>query len=88
MKANRYTLKKIEKVLEEAGYQLRYEKGHFQSGYCIVENKNMIIINKFFDVEGRVHSLMEILEQLNLESMSLSPKSKKLLIQMLAEKID
>ena len=39
MKYNQVTLNKIEKMLGEAGYVLRYERGTFQSGYCILEDK-------------------------------------------------
>jgi hypothetical protein len=31
--------------------------------YCIVTGKNIIIINNFFDVEARINTLMEILEE-------------------------
>jgi len=37
MKFTQTTLDKIEKVLDEAEYIIRYERGNFQSGYCILE---------------------------------------------------
>ena len=36
MKYNQPTLNGLEKILEEAGYVVRYERGSFQSGYCIL----------------------------------------------------
>ncbi|HFC00754.1 MAG TPA: hypothetical protein ENJ53_08115 [Phaeodactylibacter sp.] len=42
-------------------YKVRYEKGSFQSGYCLVENKKIAVVNRFFDVEGRINVLLEIL---------------------------
>ena len=47
MKYNQTTLKKLENILEEGGYILRYERGSFQSGYCILENKKVVVLNKF-----------------------------------------
>lgn len=65
-KYTRHTLKKIETLLERSAYTLRYERGSFQSGYCMVENKNIIVINRFFDVEGRINVLLEILHKLEI----------------------
>ena len=42
------TLHKIEQIFQEQDYTIRYEKGNFQSGYCIVESNKIVIVNKFF----------------------------------------
>jgi hypothetical protein len=55
------SLQKIEGIFKDLEYQIRYEKGHFQSGYCVVESKKIAIINKFFDTEGRINCLVDIL---------------------------
>ena len=39
MKYTQHTLDKLEAIPGEAGYVLRYERGTFQSGYCILESK-------------------------------------------------
>lgn len=63
IKYTRHNLQKLEDIFKELGIAVRYEKGSFQSGYCIVVGKNVVIINKFFDVEARINTLLEILEQ-------------------------
>ena len=60
-KYTKTTLQKLETVFEEIGYKVRYEKGSFQSGYCMVENRKIAVINRFFDVEARINVLLEIL---------------------------
>ena len=72
MKYNPHTLQKIEKILDEAKYILRYERGSFQSGYCILEEKKVVILNKFLDVEGKINTLIELIPQLNINVMLLS----------------
>ncbi|MCP4443477.1 MAG: hypothetical protein GY810_31625 [Aureispira sp.] len=57
-------LKKLETLFKELNYKIRYEKGHFQSGYCIVNHQNMIIINKFYKTEARMNCLIEILQKM------------------------
>lgn len=70
------TLNKIEQVYKESGYIIRYEKGNFNSGYCILESKKVVVINKFFDLESRVNSLIEILGYLDIQPEALTEKSR------------
>ena len=66
MKYNQHTLDKIERVAEESGYVIRYERGTFQSGYCILQEKKVIVINKFFQAEGRINTLIDLMPQLEI----------------------
>lgn len=70
------TLHKIEQIFQEQDYTIRYEKGNFKSGYCIVESKKVVIINRFFDTEGRINCLLDILSMIIVMEDSLSEKSK------------
>lgn len=70
------TLKKLEDLFEELDYTVRYEKGNFQSGYCLVENRRIAVINKFFDTEGRINTLLDILSRFELDEQTLSEKSR------------
>lgn len=71
-------LKKMEALLEELGYTVRYERGNFQSGYCIVQDRKIAVVNKFYDTEGRINCLVEITSGLDVEQAVLSEKSQKL----------
>jgi hypothetical protein len=61
LKMNAATLTRAEKMIEESGYVLRYERGTFQSGYCILEQKKVVVLNKFLQTEGRINTLIDIL---------------------------
>lgn len=76
-KYTKTTLQKIETIFEEIGYKVRYERGSFQSGYCMVENKQIAVINKFFDTEGRINVLLEILSTIddNIDENNMTEKS-------------
>jgi len=60
-KYTKNTLKKIEEIFKAQGYTVRYEKGSFTSGYCLVEERKIAIINRFYDTEGRINTLLDIL---------------------------
>ena len=59
----KHSLKKVETLAKELGYTIRYEKGNFQSGYALVEDRKIAIINRFYDTEGRLNCLYDILSQ-------------------------
>lgn len=73
------TLKKLEALFEELGYAVRYEKGNFQSGYCLVENRKIVVINKFFDTEARFNTLLDIFSKFDFDRQQLSEKSRELI---------
>ena len=77
MKYTQATLNKIEKLVEELNYVIRYEKGTFQSGYCILEQKKVVVLNKFLTLEGRINALIELIPQFNIDPETLSPESQK-----------
>jgi len=82
----KHSLQKLEKLFSELGYMVRYEKGTFNSGYCIVENRKIVIVNKFYETDGRIGILLDLLKTLEFEPGVLSGKSGKFLTQI--EKVE
>jgi hypothetical protein len=78
IKYNSSTLDKMEKVVEESGYVLRYERGTFQSGYCILEQKKVVVLNRFLQTEGRINTLIDLIPQLKIDVSLLTPESRKI----------
>jgi len=83
MKYNQATLNKIEKILDEGEYVVRYERGSFQSGYCILEAKKVVVLNKFLNFEGRINTLIDLIPQLNINLDLLTHESQKLYEEVL-----
>lgn len=77
MKYTQTTLDKIETVIEESGYIVRYERGSFQSGFCILEDRKVVVLNKFLQLEGRINTLIDLIPQLRIDALTLTPESKK-----------
>jgi hypothetical protein len=71
-------LTKLEDLIAESDYILRYEKGNFKSGYCLLREQKIMIINKFFTTEGKINALLDILKGLTLDTTRFSEKSMKL----------
>jgi len=85
MKYNQSTLDKLEAIPEEAGYVLRYERGTFQSGYCILESKKVVVLNKFLQIEGRINTLVDLIPQLDINIDILTEESKKLYTEIISK---
>ncbi len=78
MKYTQHNLDKLEDILQESEYVVRYERGTFQSGWCLLEARKIVVLNKFLDTEGRINTLLEIIPQLNIEFDKLTHESQKL----------
>lgn len=76
MKPTTTNLHKLEEVFKALAYTVRYEKGNFQSGYCVVEDRKVVVVNKFFDVQGRFMTLMDILANFDFDPNDLPEKSR------------
>ncbi len=78
LKTSPVYLKKIETLLKEAGLKLRYEKGNFKSGHCLLEEQQVVVVNKFYTVEAKIQAITEILQQMQIQVDLLPPESRQL----------
>ncbi|HEV2354804.1 MAG TPA: hypothetical protein VGR89_11200 [Puia sp.] len=84
IKYTQTTLEKIEKLLDEAEYIVRYERGNFQSGYCILEQRKVVVLNKFLPLEGRISTLIDIIPQLHIAPGMLSADVRRIYDEVLS----
>jgi hypothetical protein len=71
-------LAKLEDLIAESDYIMRYEKGNFKSGYCLLKEQKIMIVNKFFVTEGKINALLDILKNIELDTTNFSEKNLKL----------
>ncbi len=82
MKYTPQFLSKIEDIFAESDYMLRYEKGNFKTGWCVLKDNRVVVVNKFLPLEGRINSVIDILRTLELSTEKMSDKSKKLFAEL------
>ena len=81
----RYTksfLNKLEEIISESDYVLRYEKGNFRPGYCLLRDKKIAIVNKYYPLEGKINALLDLLNDIHPDIIRLSDKNKKLYLEI------
>lgn len=88
MKITQNALDKVERILDETGYIVRYERGTFQSGYCILEQRKVVVLNKFLQLEGRYNTLLDIIPQLSIDPETLSQEARKTFDEIMLKPAD
>ncbi|MDI1322958.1 MAG: hypothetical protein PSV36_09425 [Algoriphagus sp.] len=74
IKYTKHFLDKLENLFAASEFILRYEKGNFKSGYCVLKENKVVIVNKYFPLEGKINALLDILNELNFNPQDFSDK--------------
>ena len=72
MRFTKTTQEKLQNILKAQGYHVRYERGNFRGGYCIVHEQKTIVVNKFHPLEGKITTLSEIIKILEIDAENLT----------------
>ena len=83
MKTTQDHLNKLQQILSESDYAIRFERGTFQSGWCLLEQKRIVVLNKFLDTEGRINTLLDLIPQVKIDFDKLTLESQKLYSQIM-----
>ncbi|GAA4300629.1 hypothetical protein [Nibribacter koreensis] len=78
LKYTRPFLSRLEDIFAESEYMLRYEKGTFKSGFCVLKDTKVAVVNKYFPLEGKINCLVEILKSIEITPEALRPESQEL----------
>lgn len=77
VKYTKHFLDKLENLFAASEFILRYEKGSFKSGYCVLKENKIVIVNKYFPLEGKINALIDILNELNFNPQDFSEKTNQ-----------
>lgn len=74
-----HSLDKLESLLKDIGYRVRYEKGNFRTGACVLQSSKVVVVNRFSNLEIKISALVGILRDLPTDSSALDEKQKQFL---------
>lgn len=83
-----HTLDKLESLVKALGFKLRYEKGNFKTGACLLEQNKMIVVNKFSNLENKILALADLLQNADADESVLDEKQKAFLYILKQTKIE
>lgn len=61
-------------LLKTAGYRVRYEKGNFKTGACMLLSSQVVVVNKFSNLESKIHAIAALIRELELDYKMLDEK--------------
>lgn len=82
IKYSKQFLHKLEDLMAETDYVLRYEKGNFKSGYCILNSKRVAIVNKYYTHEGKINCLIDIIKSIDVDKSMFTEKNLNLYLEL------
>jgi len=83
-----HTLEKLESLIKSLGFKLRYEKGNFKTGSCILEHNRVILVNKYSNLESKINSLADLLQRSETDDTLLEDKQKAFLYELKQLKLE
>lgn len=83
-----HTLEKLESLLKSAGYRVRYEKGNFKTGACLLLSSKMVVVNKFSNLESKIQALKDLIQELDIDYKLLEDNQIKVLQQVKQTKLE
>jgi hypothetical protein len=69
-------LDKLENLVASSEIIVRSEKGSFKSGYCILKENKVVIINKYYTIEGKINTLIDIIKELQFNPKDFQEKKQ------------
>ncbi|HWD89586.1 MAG TPA: hypothetical protein VG367_15750 [Mucilaginibacter sp.] len=77
-----HTLEKLETLLRSAGYKVRYEKGNFKTGACMLLSSKIVVVNKFSNLESKIQAIADLIRELEIDQNQLDDKQVVFLQQI------
>jgi hypothetical protein len=67
------TLSELEIVAHDMGVHIRYEKGDFDGGYCLLRDERIIVVNKKLNSNRKAAVLSQAFGELGIENIYIKP---------------
>lgn len=75
-------LQDLKGLAGELGATVRFEKGDFKGGYCLLHDDKVIVINKMANLQRKVMILSAALKELGIDKIYLTPKMREVIDEM------
>jgi hypothetical protein len=80
-------LRELEDIVQRLGYKLRYEKGDFEGGYCLLKESYLFVINSKNEIDKRIGIIAKNLKELGVDDMYIKPQIREVIVQEKAKAI-
>ncbi|MBU2494798.1 MAG: hypothetical protein KJ571_19415 [Bacteroidetes bacterium] len=75
-------LQDLKSLATQMGAKVRFERGDFKGGYCIIKDSKVIVINKLSNFQRKVMTLAAALKELGIDEVYMPPKLREVIEEM------
>jgi len=75
-------IQELRAVASQLGATVRFEKGDFKGGYCLLKESKVIVINKNANLQRKAMILSAALKELGVDDIYLNPQMRELIEEM------
>jgi hypothetical protein len=75
-------IQELRDVASQLGATVRFEKGDFKGGYCLIKENKVIVINKNANSQRKAMILSAALKELGVDEIYLNPKLREIIEEM------
>jgi hypothetical protein len=68
-----HLVSELEDLSRQLGIQIRYEKGDFDGGYCILKTQKVLVVNKRLSDARRAVALAQALSEYGIDTVFIKP---------------
>lgn len=72
----------LKDIAKQLGAEVRFEKGDFKGGYCLLKENKIIVINKFAGIQRKVMILSAALKEIGVDQIYLAPRIREIIDEM------
>lgn len=75
-------IQELRTIASQLGAAVRFEKGDFSGGYCLLKDDKVIVINKNANLQKKAMILSAALKELGVDDIYVNPKLRELIEEM------
>lgn len=72
-------LAELEEVADRLGFKVRYEKGNFEGGYCILKESRLLVVNSRNEIERRIIIVSKSLKEIGIDGIFVKPNVRDII---------
>ncbi len=72
-------LAELEDVASRLGYKVRYEKGNFEGGYCLLRDSKLLVVNSRNEIERRIIIVAKSLKLIGIDDLFVKPGVREII---------
>jgi hypothetical protein len=66
-------LEELRETVEALGYKIRYERGDFNGGSCILREERLLVVNRKYAIERKISIIARALGELGVDAIFVKP---------------